>query len=185
MGRSLDFLGTANLSWWDLKCYLKYPPPNGAYMRRKNPDHHWDLHAHLLAGIFDGIQGGNWQRGGNSKSKRPEPMPRPGVTPPEESKPKTVLPISELRKRLKADNREQVPLAIADRPEILDAESSETFDDELKPGTPKLTTQQVLAVRALASSGCTYADLAALFHVSRSTIGRIVTRKTWKHLDDN
>ncbi|MGC0365002.1 hypothetical protein ABH922_002986 [Rhodococcus sp. 27YEA15] len=181
MGRSLDFLGTANISWWDLRCILKYPPPGGAISRTADPDHHWDLHAHLLAAISDGIQAGNWQRGGDKKAKRPEQLPRPGVTPPESTKPKTSLPASELRKRLKVDNRPP-PQELAGQPEILDVESTEVFD---KPGTPKLTEREVLSIRALAAGGCTYADLAKLFHVSRSTIGRIVTRKTWKHLDDN
>ncbi|QXW04006.1 hypothetical protein [Rhodococcus globerulus] len=106
MGRSLDFLGTANLSWWDLKCCLKHPHPNGALSRLRNPDHHWDLHAQLLAGIFDGVQGGNWQRGGDPKAKRPEQLPRPGVKPSGENrKSTTALPIDQLRARLRMDER--------------------------------------------------------------------------------
>lgn len=108
-GRSLDFLGTTNLSWWDLKCFLKHQKPDNALVRMKNPDYIWDLHAHLLAGIHDGIQGGNWQRGGDPKAKRPEQLPRPGVKPSgEKRKSTTALPIDQLRARLRMDERPTV-----------------------------------------------------------------------------
>lgn len=61
----------------------------------------WDLPAFLTAGIFDTLQGANWQRAGDPKAPRPEPLPRPGV----KSGTKTVkpkpLPIDQMRKRLR------------------------------------------------------------------------------------
>lgn len=40
----------------------------------------WDLGNHLLAGVFDLLATANWQRGGDTSSKRPPPLPRPGMT---------------------------------------------------------------------------------------------------------
>lgn len=38
----------------------------------------WKLEHHLLAGIHDALNVANWQRG-KKGSKRPKPLPRPGV----------------------------------------------------------------------------------------------------------
>jgi len=43
-------------------------------------DSDWSRTDHLLALLFDAIQGGNWQRGGG-KGPQPDPLERPGVTP--------------------------------------------------------------------------------------------------------
>ena len=39
----------------------------------------WDLNTQLLAGVFDQLATANWQRAGDEKAKRPDPLPRPGV----------------------------------------------------------------------------------------------------------
>lgn len=45
-------------------------------------DGDWDLHGHLLAGIFDLLAAANWQRAGDENAKKPERLPRPGATTP-------------------------------------------------------------------------------------------------------
>ena len=50
-------------------------------------------------------------------------------------------------------------------------------------GTSKLTSAQVLEIRALyAAGGITYKRLAAQFGVCNVLIGRIVNRKCWQHI---
>lgn len=45
---------------------------------RGGPEHvGWDLHAHLLAGVLDALNGANYQRSGG-KGQKPKPIPRPG-----------------------------------------------------------------------------------------------------------
>ena len=44
----------------------------------------------------------------------------------------------------------------------------------------KLTTEQVLVIRA--SHNLSYRELASKYHVSRITIGEIMTRRSWKHV---
>lgn len=39
--------------------------------------HHWPLVAQLLAGIYDVLQVGNWQRAGKATAPKPKPLPRP------------------------------------------------------------------------------------------------------------
>jgi len=47
----------------------------------------------------------------------------------------------------------------------------------------KLTNEQVLEIREMYSAGrCTQMDLAQMFGVSRSLVGFVVNRKTWKHI---
>lgn len=53
-----------------------------------------------------------------------------------------------------------------------------------KNGNAKLTKEKVKVIRYLHKvAKFTYADLAWQFDVYKSTIERIVNRKTWKHLD--
>ncbi len=49
----------------------------------------------------------------------------------------------------------------------------------------KLTEDQVREIRALRSQGLTYTAIAAKFNLTKngSSVGFIVTRKLWKHLD--
>lgn len=59
----------------------KQPRADSALVREieGNESHQWDLDAHLLAGILDSLNSANWQRGGG-RGRRPQPVPRPGVT---------------------------------------------------------------------------------------------------------
>ena len=86
-GNTLANLGTWKLSYWDLICIIRWLPADAAYRKFLNPeDAQWTLPEHLLAGIYDTLQGANWQRAGNRHAKRPEPLPRPGVKPKTEVK---------------------------------------------------------------------------------------------------
>lgn len=38
----------------------------------------WGYEAHLLATVADILQMGNWQRGGDAKARKPQPIRRPG-----------------------------------------------------------------------------------------------------------
>lgn len=38
----------------------------------------WSLTDHLLAGVYDLLAMGNWQRSGRKNSAKPKPLPRPG-----------------------------------------------------------------------------------------------------------
>ncbi len=53
-------------------------------------------------------------------------------------------------------------------------------------GHARLTTNQILEIRALYASGCfTHAVLAARFNVSPVHIGNIINRKKWAHIPDD
>ncbi|MBK8200701.1 MAG: helix-turn-helix domain-containing protein [Acidobacteria bacterium] len=49
----------------------------------------------------------------------------------------------------------------------------------------RLTREKVVAIRRRRKQGDGPAILAKAYNVSRNTIYRIVTMKTWKHADDN
>lgn len=55
------------------------PPESPLKVALSEGDSLWTLEAQLLAGVFDTLQAANWQRAG-SKGRRPQPLPRPGVT---------------------------------------------------------------------------------------------------------
>ena len=81
LGLRLSWLGTRRLTWRDLYVIVRQCPPDSALHRSAaGPDHIWDLHGHLLAGIFDVLSVANWQRGGDEHAKKPERLPRPGIT---------------------------------------------------------------------------------------------------------
>jgi hypothetical protein len=40
-------------------------------------DNAWTVGDHLTASVFDAINVGNWQRGGDPKARRPKAVPRP------------------------------------------------------------------------------------------------------------
>jgi hypothetical protein len=60
----------------------------------------WGPVEHLLAGIFDLLQAGNWQRGGDPRAPRPKPLPRPGVDSGEKKYGGKPLPMDEMARRL-------------------------------------------------------------------------------------
>jgi hypothetical protein len=103
-GLRLWQLGTAELSWRDLWVLVRNVPQSSALGKARDPEGWmWDLPAFLMAGQFDALQGANWQRAGDPKAKRPDPLPRPGVVPAEVRKPSTPTTIEKLRKRLGMD----------------------------------------------------------------------------------
>jgi len=74
-------VGSERLTWRDLYVIVRQSPPDSALHRSVvGPDHIWDLQGHLLAGIYDVLSVANWQRGGDEHAKKPERLPRPGVT---------------------------------------------------------------------------------------------------------
>lgn len=80
-GLRLRDLGTKRLTWRDLKVLVQYLPPANAIERaRTGTDALWQLEHQLLAAVVDALNGANWQRAGDSRAQRPEPVPRPGVT---------------------------------------------------------------------------------------------------------
>lgn len=77
----LSWLGTKRLTWRDLYVIVRQSPAGSATHRAvAGPDHAWDLQGHLLAGIFDLLAISNWQRGGDEHARKPERLPRPGIT---------------------------------------------------------------------------------------------------------
>jgi hypothetical protein len=79
IGRNLDMLGTAGLSWWDLKCLIRHTRHDSALSRLKNEDWRWDLPAQLLAAQVDETARLRWKAFNGRKSDYPKPIPRPGV----------------------------------------------------------------------------------------------------------
>jgi hypothetical protein len=52
-----------------------------------------------------------------------------------------------------------------------------------KHGMARLIAENILEIRALYADGKTQRQIAGMFGVSRSHIGKIITRKVWAHLD--
>ena len=86
-GMSLDQLGET-LSWWDLKCVLKWLPHDSAVSRHRDP--HWwrTIEVELQAAQLDTLRGANWQRAGGGDATRPTPvLPPLDAAPAEPAKP--------------------------------------------------------------------------------------------------
>lgn len=76
-GRSIDLLGTPELSWLDLRAIMRHSPRGSAYYRAVHGEvAEWDMTVQLLAVVADRLGAGNWQRGGG-KGGKPKPIPRP------------------------------------------------------------------------------------------------------------
>jgi hypothetical protein len=81
LGLRLRWLGTDRLTWSDLLAVVRQSRRGTALFRAVAGDEgEWDVKAHLLAGVFDLLAAANWQRGGDESAKKPERLPRPGVT---------------------------------------------------------------------------------------------------------
>lgn len=50
-------------------------------------------------------------------------------------------------------------------------------------GRAKLTASKVRGIRAWGAKGWTHAQLAVAFHVRKPTIGQVLRRETWKHIE--
>ncbi|MFL2002013.1 hypothetical protein [Microbacterium sp. A1-JK] len=79
-GRSLDALGTEELSWVDLRAIVRWSPATSAYARSVRGDlAPWvDLPTQLLAEAVNALRGANWQRGGG-KGTKPKPIAPPAA----------------------------------------------------------------------------------------------------------
>ena len=69
--------GSDRLNWRDLLTIV-YTARQDSFLGRfeLGDAAEWGVSDHLLAGIFDTLQGANWQRGGG-RGPRPESLPRP------------------------------------------------------------------------------------------------------------
>jgi hypothetical protein len=80
LGLRLDWLGSEELSWRDLLVIVRQSPRGSAVSRAVNGEMDlWGLPEQLMAGIADILAVANWQRAGDDKAKRPDPLPRPGI----------------------------------------------------------------------------------------------------------
>lgn len=159
-------MGTWKLSYWDLICIIRWLPADAAYRKFLNPeDAQWTLPEHLLAGIYDTLQGANWQRAGNKHAKRPEPLPRPGVKPKTEvkqHKPKKASKPDEVAKVLQLDfsRVREIAAVEPDQPKI-ESRPRRRISESVK---------ELIAQRRAA--GESVAALAEEFGVSKSTVYR-------------
>lgn len=78
MGRSLDDLGTLALSWRDLRTLIRrWQRTAGTALHESVHGPSWSTEAQLLAGLFDVLQMGNWQRAQKKSAPKPKPIKRP------------------------------------------------------------------------------------------------------------
>lgn len=79
IGWSVWDIESQALSWFDLKCFVRFLPMDSALMRSLHgDDSYWGLKEQLLAAAVDTLRVANWQRG-EGKGDEPEPIERPGV----------------------------------------------------------------------------------------------------------
>jgi hypothetical protein len=79
IGKHIDDLGTRRLSWRDLLVVVKQAPPQGALHRALDPEGWgWTVDSYLLAADVDYAAAAAWQRAGDKRKKRPDPILRPG-----------------------------------------------------------------------------------------------------------
>ncbi|MET9147300.1 hypothetical protein [Streptomyces sp. NPDC004042] len=73
----------SGLTWRRLRALVVNLPSDSALARTiSGPDAVWTLETQLLAAVHDRLSEANWQRGNagsKSPSRRPQPIPRPGV----------------------------------------------------------------------------------------------------------
>jgi hypothetical protein len=180
--RRITDLGSEQLTWADLQMLVRQASPTSAIYRSMNPTSWmWTHTDFILALVYDKLAEHNWMISvdGSKRINRPKPLPRPGLEEDPDVKQLTgkPVPIDEMAKMLGRDSLFELHAV----PDIVDAEIVDVEPVESLRG--KLTAEQVLAIRSLAGQ-LTHADLAATYNVSESTVGRIIRRETWKHLDD-
>lgn len=86
LGLRLDDLGSERLTWRDLWVIVQHAPRESALARAVGGDDVvWGLTDHLLATTIDVLNIANWQREnqgrkkGQTPTRKPKRMPRPGV----------------------------------------------------------------------------------------------------------
>lgn len=61
---------------------MEEAPRSSALLRHLKPtESQWDANSHLLAAMLDTLNGANWQRAGDKKAPKPDPVPRPNDGP--------------------------------------------------------------------------------------------------------
>lgn len=96
-GRSLLELYRGEMSWRELRVFLRYLPEDSATHRAVHPktqdEQFWTADRHLYATIIDAVREGTYAQvklhGDPKKTKRmkpPKPIPRPGVEQPKAAK---------------------------------------------------------------------------------------------------
>ncbi|MEU2724079.1 hypothetical protein [Streptomyces smyrnaeus] len=96
-GRSLLELWRGQMSWRELRVFLRFLPPDSATaraVRKSTPeDDTWTLDRHLLATVADAVRENTYAlvklQGDPKKTRRlkpPKPIPRPGVEQPKAAK---------------------------------------------------------------------------------------------------
>jgi hypothetical protein len=85
-GRSLLELYRGDMSWRELRVFLRYLPPESATARAINPDNAWSLDQQLTATVADAVRElthltlvVNTDPKKRSRLKPPDPIERPGV----------------------------------------------------------------------------------------------------------
>ena len=77
MGLHRRQIGSAELSWHELRVLIEHSDTGSAVFRARNPKSWaWDVDTDLLAAILFTLQGANWQRAGG-KGDKPKPVERP------------------------------------------------------------------------------------------------------------
>lgn len=152
--------------------------------RLRNPDTwQWGLPEQILAGIFDGIQGGNWQRGGNKNAPRPKPMPRPGVGGTSSRKNRSrnpdevSVPVTDIEAEFERRRAQYAAAAtMADEPQIADPATA----PEVK--SRRLSVTEVRSARTMAGHGIDLEVIAAHLAVPLATIERLIAGETYRHI---
>jgi len=71
------------MSWRRFGVLISQLPNDSALARAEiGPAGVWSIEAHILAGLLDAVNAGNWQRGNagaRTKTPKPKRIPRPGV----------------------------------------------------------------------------------------------------------
>ena len=153
------------MDWGDIKTIIRQSPRTSALSRHVNGDiAAWGETDYLLAELIDVVSAVSWQLGGDSKTPRPKPYPRPEIK-------HTGVDKTETR----ADD---VPTGDPFNPEesgrfMSVATPIDELNDWLGWNQPELTRDEQI-VDAYTAGGVTYRELAQRFGCSPSTIGRVV-----------
>lgn len=148
--------------------------------RLRNPDTwQWGPGEHILAGIYDGIQGGNWQRGGNKNAPKPKPLPRPGTSKPKRvAAPGEAVPLNDIRSEIarRRAQYETAAAAVPDEPQM---------PDHAIPAPPRrrrLTAAMVRSARMMAGHGIDLDVIAVHLQTTLASIERLIAGETYQHI---
>ncbi|MBM4525183.1 hypothetical protein GS532_23810 [Rhodococcus hoagii] len=159
-------------------CIIRWLPQDSALHRHMHPDSwQWTILEHLLAGIYDTLQGANWQRAGNPDAPRPQQLPRPGVADadePEKKPKRETIPLDQIHSVLARRRQEAQQAAAIPVPAEL-------------PAAPlkrrRLTADEVRIVRRMADAGAPVADIASGLRVPVESIDRLLRGETYRHIE--